>query len=171
MKPLLVLLLSTTVLLAGCGSEPPVPQMGPDGQPLPQVYDIKPGDSAKITYRVLDAINALRQHAGEPPLQLNSDLIAAAATHSRDMSVQNRPWHFGSDGSSPIDRVKRTGYQGNFLGEDISETYETEMETLGDWMASKETRDVILDPKATNLGFAWYQEPNGKLWWTLVTGD
>lgn len=172
MKLPFVVLLAATVALTGCGGGDPQPQqLGPDGQPLPQVYHIGPGDVAKIDYRVLDAINTLRSHAGAGSVQLNSDLTAAAATHSRDMSVQNRPWHFGSDGSSPIDRVKRTGYPGNFLGEDISETYETEMQTLAAWMGQKDTRDVILDPKATNIGFAWYQESNGKLWWTLVTGD
>jgi len=86
------------------------------------------------------------------------------------MSVQNRPWHFGSDGSSPLQRVARTGYQGFFRGENISETYETELETLSAWMEEKGTRDVILDPGATDMGFSWFQEPNGKIWWTLVTG-
>jgi uncharacterized protein YkwD len=57
------------------------------------------------------------------------------------------------------------------LGENISETYETELETLAAWMDEAGTRDVILDPSATNLGFAWFQESNGKLWWTLVMGD
>ncbi|WP_127901202.1 CAP domain-containing protein [Solirhodobacter olei] len=172
MKPLLVLMLSAMLALAGCaGSGSDTVQYGPDGKPLPKVYWIHPNDVSKVTYRMLDGINAERKHAGEAPLTLNSDLTAAAATHSRDMSVQNRPWHFGSDGSSPIDRVKRTGYPGNFLGEDISETYETELTTLAAWMGRKDTRDVILNPKATNVGFAWYQENNGKIWWTLVTGD
>ncbi|MEJ2018524.1 MAG: CAP domain-containing protein, partial [Maritimibacter sp.] len=98
-------------------------------------------------------------------------LTAAAATHSRDMHVQNRPWHFGSDGSSPLDRVQRTGYQGTLLGENISESFETDLETLAAWMAEKDTRDVILDPRARNIGLSWYQESNGKIWWTLVTGD
>ena len=145
--------------------------MGADGKPLPQVYAIGPGDSSKVGYRMLDHINTLRGRSHEAPLALDSQLTAAAATHSRDMSVQNRPWHFGSDGSSPIDRVKRTGYPGLFLGEDISETYETELQTLGAWMDQKDTRDVILDPKAVNLGFSWYQESSGKIWWTLVTGN
>lgn len=145
--------------------------MGADGKPLPQVYNIGPGDTSKIVYRMLDNINALRAKASEAPLELSAQLTAAAATHSRDMSVQNRPWHFGSDGSSPIERVQRTGYTGRFLGEDISETYETELQTLAAWMDQKDTRDVILDPKAVNLGFSWYQESNGKIWWTLVTGS
>ena len=37
------------------------------------------------------------------------------------MSAQNRPWHFGSDGSSPLVRVQRAGYRGKLLGELISE--------------------------------------------------
>ena len=107
---------------------------------------------------------------GMGPLAYNAQLNAAAATHSRDMSVQNRPWHFGSDGSSPLDRVNRVGYTGKFRGELISETYETELETLATWMGTPDMRAVILDPKATELGFSWYQESNGKIWWTLVTG-
>ena len=115
-------------------------------------------------------MNALRAAAGTTPVALNAELNAAAATHSRDMSVQNRPWHFGSDGSSPIDRIVRAGYVGQPLGENISESFETELETLAAWMEQPDTRAVILDSNATNLGFSWFQEPSGKIWWTLVTG-
>ena len=146
------------------------PQIGPDGRPLPQVYRISAGESSRIQFRILDSVNALRQAAGSQPLRLNASLNAAAATHSRDMSVQNRPWHFGSDGSSPIDRVRRAGYSGQLKGENISETYETELETLAAWMEKPDTRNVMLDPTARDLGFSFYQEPNGKIWWTLITG-
>jgi hypothetical protein len=27
-----------------------------------------------------------------------------------------------------------------------------------------------MDEGATEMGFSWFQEPNGKIWWTLVTG-
>ena len=120
---------------------------------------------------MLDSVNSLRQASGHPSVQLHSKLNAAAATHSRDMSVQNRPWHFGSDGSSPIDRVRRVGYEGNLVGENISETYETELETLAAWMEDPATRQVILAPDAQNMGFSWLQENNGKIWWTLVMGN
>ena len=119
---------------------------------------------------MLDSVNTLRQASGAQPVQLNAQLNAAAATHSRDMAVQNRPWHFGSDGSSPLDRVQRAGYPGLFLGENISETYESEVETLAAWMEQEDTRRIILDPRATDLGFAWYQEQGGKIWWTMVVG-
>lgn len=145
-------------------------RMGSDGKPLPTVYNISRFSENKITYRTLDSVNELRAAAGLAPVQLNAPLTAAAATHARDMSVQNRPWHFGSDGSSPIDRAQRAGYTGPMLGENISETFESELETLSAWMAQKDTRDVILDPRATNMGFAWHQDENGKIWWAMLIG-
>ncbi|MDX1781655.1 MAG: CAP domain-containing protein [Thalassovita sp.] len=148
----------------------PEPKLGSDGKPLPRTYRIRPGEAPEMQYRMLDSVNALRSSAGLAPVVLNAQLNAAAATHSRDMSVQNRPWHFGSDGSSPLDRVKRVGYEGRFRGETISETYETELETLAAWMEQDDTRRVILDPEASQLGFSWYQEASGKIWWTLVMG-
>ncbi|MEM6636876.1 MAG: CAP domain-containing protein [Pseudomonadota bacterium] len=135
-----------------------------------QVYNITGRQTAEIQFRMLDSVNALRARAGAGQLELSAELIAAAATHSRDMSVQNRPWHFGSDGSSPIDRVARAGYPGPLVGETISETYETELETLAAWMDNPDTRGVILSPRARAMGFSWYQEESGKIWWTMVLG-
>lgn len=119
---------------------------------------------------MLESVNAIRQAGGVQTLQLNDALNRAAAVHSRDMARQQRPWNFGSDGSSPVDRVRREGYMGQLKGENISETYETELETLGGWMEDPRTRNVILDPGARDLGFSFYQESNGKIWWTLITG-
>jgi len=146
-------------VLGACAT--PAPQLGPDGLPLPQVYRISDRMENEIQFRMLDSVNALRRASGAGALELNAELNAAAATHARDMSLQNRPWHFGSDGSSPLDRVQRVGYGGQFLGENISESYETELETLSAWMADPITRDVILDPAARNLGFSWFQERSG----------
>lgn len=165
----LILMLGGMSVLAACGTGGQI-QTGPDGAPLPQVYKIDAATSAKIPFRLLDSVNSLRGAKGLSPLVFNAALDAAAATQSRDMSVQNRPWHFGSDGSSPLDRVKRVGYAGKLLGELISETYDTELETLSAWMAQPDTRDVIMDPNAREIGFAWFQEQNGKIWWTMVTG-
>jgi len=129
-----------------------------------------PGDIGEVQFTALDSVNTLRSAKGLQPVQLNAELNAAAATHSRDMAVQNRPWHFGSDGSSPQDRVQRVGYAGKLRGEVISETYRDELATLSDWMANADTRQVIMDPNANEMGFAFFQEPSGKIWWTMVTG-
>ncbi len=170
MKALSVLAVVAGLVLAGCAGGGNL-QIGADGKPLPQVYKIGGGQAERIPFRFLDSVNALRSARGAPQLAYNAQLNAAAATHSRDMSVQNRPWHFGSDGSSPLVRVQRVGYSGRLAGELISETFETELETLSAWMAQPDTREVILDAQANELGFAWFQEPSGKIWWTMVTGS
>jgi hypothetical protein len=148
----------------------PTARIGPDGLPLPQVYNIGPNDIGDIQFRMLDSINTLRGAAGVAPVELDAKLNAAAATHARDMAVQNRPWLFGSDGSSPLDRARRVGFEGRVVGENISESYETELETLAAWMNQQDTRAVILDPSARRMGFSWFQEDEGKLWWTLTLG-
>ena len=163
------LLLVGLMVLTACGAPTSNSSaLGADGRPLPKVYRIR--NASKVQFRILDSVNSLRAASGAAPVQLNAELNAAAATHSLDMSNQNRPWHFGSDGSSPIDRVQRAGYPGPMLGETISETYETELETLAAWMEQPGSREVLLEKRAINLGFSWFQESSGKIWWTLVMG-
>lgn len=168
MSRLFALLFSAVFLLTACTPESPTSDV--DGKPRQRVYRISKLNAAKVQYRMLDSVNALRSASGAPAVRLNARLNAAAATHSRDMSIQNRPWHFGSDGSSPLVRVQRAGFSGQLKGENISETYETELETLSAWMERPDTRNVILDPTATEMGLSWFQENNGKIWWTMVTG-
>jgi len=169
MKRISLILVALTVLLMACTPTDGL-HLGSDGKPLPRLYRITAKDSSEIQFRVLDSVNALREAAGLGQVSLNAKLNAAAATHSRDMSNQNRPWHFGSDGSSPIDRVVRVGYDKMMLGENISETFETELETLAAWMDQTDTRAVILNRNAVDMGFAWKQDQNGKIWWTLLMG-
>ncbi|GGE45959.1 hypothetical protein GCM10011360_36530 [Primorskyibacter flagellatus] len=165
-------IVAALVALSACTPVPTTtaPQLGSDGKPLPKLYRIPANGKSKIPYEVLDAVNALRAASGAPAVQIDARLTAAAATHAQDMARQNRPWHFGSDGSSPIDRVRRVGYGGAMLGENISETYESELETLAAWMDQDDTRRVILDRRAQDMGFAWFQENSGKIWWTMIMG-
>lgn len=164
------LLLGLSAAVAACIRAPEVP-LGSDGKPLPQVYAIQSGAESTVAFRFLDGANALRRAKGMSDLAFNAELNAAAATHARDMAVQNRPWHFGSDGSSPLGRAQQVGYRGKVLGELISETYQTELQTLSDWMGQQDTREVLMDPRGRDLGFAWFQESSGKIWWTALVGQ
>ncbi len=164
-----LLLLGSSALTA-CASAAPLPQIGADGLPLPQVYRISGADGRRLPFRVLDSVNALRQGSGFAPLELDARLSAAAETHSRDMSLQNRPWHFGSDGSSPIERAQRAGFDGRLLGETISETFETELQTVAAWLQEPGPRRVLLEPEGRRMGFGYFQERSGKIWYTLKVG-
>ncbi|MFB2532028.1 CAP domain-containing protein [Paracoccus sp. p4-l81] len=164
------ILVAATLALTACAPRATTPQLGPDGQPLPVAYTISARDAQEIPVRVQGQINTLRAGQGLGPIAISPLLTTAAQGHAADMSRQNRAWHFGSDGSSPLDRVRRAGYAGPLIGQNISETYETEVQTLQAWMNLRDTRDVIMSPAAREMGFAWHQEQNGKLWWTLVVG-
>ena len=186
-------LLSATLLLAACYSGAPPGERpgagastegnasaeaaaaGVDGAKadtryVAKIFWISVQERDQIPFRVLDAVNGIRMAKELPEVSLSKALSAAARTHSRDMSVQNRPWHFGSDGSSPINRAEDAGYEGRLLGENISESYENDLATLSAWMDNTETRALILDPEAREIGIGWHQEQNGKIWWTFVAG-
>jgi len=132
---------------------------------------ISPGDANAIRLRHVDAVNAVRAQAGAQPVRLSAELNAAAETHARDMSVQGRAWHFGSDLTSPRERAFRAGYRGEVLGENISEGADSDLTLLKSWLDFADTRNVILNPAARGLGLGWYEEPTGKIWWVQLLGE
>jgi uncharacterized protein YkwD len=128
-------------------------------------------DKNPIRLRHLDAVNAVRAEAGAQPVQLSAELNAAADTHARDMSVQQRAWHFGSDLTSPRERAFRAGYRGELVGENLSEGSDSDLTVLRSWLDFRDTRAVILDPAARGLGIGWYQDAGGKIWWVQLLGQ
>ena len=159
--------LTTTILLivlTACET-PSVKNRPGDGTVIIQMSRI---GIDKVQFRHLDSVNAVRQARELSTLSLNASLISAAKSHASDMSAQNRPWHFGSDGSSPLDRLLSSGYSGKFIGENVSETFEDDFNTLDVWMTIPLSASIILDPNATQMGIAWHQDANGKIWWVQL---
>ena len=124
-----------------------------------------------IRLRHLDSLNALRVERGLQPLQLSAQLNAAADTHARDMAAQQRAWNFGSDRTSPQERADRAGFAGIVRGENVAETFKSELFVLQTWLDDPASRASILDPQATHMGYGWYQESNGKVWWVEVLAE
>ena len=135
------------------------------------VYRIRASDTDDVQLRMLDSVNALRSGAGVAPVALNARLTSAAETHANDMSRQQRAWPFGSDGSSPYDRVRRSGYNGSLVAEIYSQSFETELETLAAWVDNGAWGAEILNPDAREMGFAWHQDQTGLIWWAVTLGD
>jgi uncharacterized protein YkwD len=158
-RPFLAVLMALGVL-AACG--PTQQQGGP--------FRIGPADAGPIRLRHLDAVNAVRAQRGLGPLQLSAELNAAADTHARDMSVQGRAWHTGSDLTSFRERAFRAGYRGEVAGENISEGADSDLVVLETWLGFADSRDIILTPGAQGLGLGWFQEPGGKIWWVQLIG-
>ncbi|MSU90704.1 CAP domain-containing protein [Rhodobacteraceae bacterium 2CG4] len=157
------LLLLSLGLLAACTTPPPEQVGG--------VQMIREADTQAVMTSHVDALNAYRATRGLRPVTLSARLTAAARTHARDMSVQERAWHFGSDGTSPRDRAERAGFAGRVLGENISESFDDELQVLQSWIDDPVTRSVMLSPEADSVGLGWFQESDGKLWWVQLLGQ
>ncbi len=127
-------------------------------------------DAGPIRLRHLDAVNAARAQQGLAALQLSAELDAAAETHARDMSVQKRAWHFGSDLTSWRERGFRAGYRGEVLGENLFEGADDDLTVLRYWLEVPDTRRVINNPAGRGLGLGWHQDSGGKLWWVQLVG-
>ena len=127
-------------------------------------------NSVEIRQRHLDSLNALREEKGLGKLMISHSLNSSAATHARDIYYQQRAWNFGSDGSSPQARAEVAGFVGLVIGENVSETYEGEFLLLQVWLENTLSRSVLLDQNASHIGFGWFQEESGKIWWVQVLG-
>jgi uncharacterized protein YkwD len=119
-----------------------------------------------------DLINQYRRDKGLKPLKLNAELTAAAKFHSRDLSKWDRISHYGSDGSNPWDRVKRTGYRARLAAENVGTGQIDFQEVLRGWKESQGHNKNLLLPDATHMGIALVQDPKTefKSFWTLVIG-
>jgi len=127
-------------------------------------------NSTEIRQRHVDSLNALRLEKGLKEVAISHSLNSSAATHARDIYIQQRAWNFGSDGSSPQERAEVAGFIGVVIGENVSETFEGEFLLLQVWLENSFPRSIIFDRNASHIGLGWFQEENGKIWWVQVLG-
>lgn len=120
--------------------------------------------------RARDVINQYRRDNKLKPLKLNAELTEAAKAHSRDLSKWDRISHYGSDGSNPWDRVKRTGYKARLAAENVGTGQVDFEEVMRGWKASPGHNKNLLLSDASEMGLALVQDPKSefKSFWTLV---
>ena len=120
-----------------------------------------------------DLINTYRKEKGLKPLKLNPELTEAAKGHSRDLAKWDRISHYGSDGSNPWDRVKRSGYKARLAAENVGTGQIDFNEVMRGWKDSPGHNKNLLLNDADHMGIALVQEPKTefKSFWTLVIGS
>lgn len=120
-----------------------------------------------------DIINQYRADKGLKPLALDAKLTAAAKAHARDLAKWDRISHYGSDGSNPWDRVKRTGYPARLAAENVGTGQVTFKEVMRGWKESEGHNKNLLLADARHMGIALVQDPKTefKSFWTLVLGS
>lgn len=117
-------------------------------------------------------INAYRKQHGLKPVELNPQLTTAAKEHARDLAKWDRISHYGSDGSNPWDRVKRTGYNPKVAAENVGTGQATVDEVFKGWRESEGHNKNLLLADATQMGIALVRDPKTefKTFWALVLG-
>jgi uncharacterized protein YkwD len=122
--------------------------------------------------RARDLINAYRKEKGLKPVKLNTELSNAAKGHSKDLAKWDRISHYGSDGSNPWDRVKRSGFNARLAAENVGTGQVNIDEVFKGWQESPGHNKNLLLPDAEYMGIALVQEPKSefKTFWTLVLG-
>lgn len=120
-----------------------------------------------------DIINQYRRDKGLKPLKLNTELTEAAKAHSRDLAKWDRISHYGSDGSNPWDRVKRTGYKARLAAENVGTGQIDFSEVFKGWQESPGHNKNLLLSDAQEMGLGLVQDPKTefKSFWTLVLGS
>ena len=117
-------------------------------------------------------INAYRKQHGLKPVELHPQLTTAAKDHARDLAKWDRISHYGSDGSNPWDRVKRTGYNAKLAAENVGTGQTSIEEVIKGWKDSPGHNKNLLLADAEHMGNALVQDPKTefKTFWTLVLG-
>jgi uncharacterized protein YkwD len=123
-----------------------------------------PGSARSVSERVLTLVNAardrgarcgVRTYPAAPPLQLAPALADAAREHANDMARFDYFDHQGHDGSSPADRVRRTGYTPRIVGENIAAGVSTADEVVAGWLASPDHCANMMNARYTEMGVAY----------------
>ena len=116
----------------------------------------------------LAEINAFRAKNGLPPVVLDARLSQAAAMQAQDQARRSRIGHYGSDGSRPMQRAARAGYNAKIASENVASGQKSFSDVMRDWEGSSGHRQNLLRPNVKAVGVAMAQNDAGRPYWTLV---
>lgn len=122
--------------------------------------------------KLLQLVNQLRKKGcrcgrkrmkSAPPLKINNLLNRAAQSHAQDMASNNFFDHRGSNGSSISDRISKTGYDWQAVGENIFWGQVNIQEVFQGWKDSPSHCKNMMGKDFREMGFAkvedyWVQD-------------
>jgi uncharacterized protein YkwD len=106
--------------------------------------------------QMLQLINQRRKAAGLQEMSLDGNLSTAARNHSAYMSSgRGRCGHVGEGGSSPFDRAKTAGYNGQVIGETVACGYTTAQAAVDGWWSSPPHKAILMSQNGRQIGLGW----------------
>jgi uncharacterized protein YkwD len=122
-----------------------------------------------LAQSLLAAHNREREREQKPSFKLSAQLCEAARAHAADMAAHHKLDHKGSNGSTVVDRIKRTGYLYVRVGENIADGQKTVDQVMESWMKSPGHRANVLGDY-TELGGARVEDDEGVSYWSVDFG-
>ncbi|MEG2380263.1 MAG: stalk domain-containing protein, partial [Oscillospiraceae bacterium] len=121
---------------------------------------------AELARDVLYYTNVEREKQGLDALTWDDDVAKVAQAYSENMATNYFLAHEGTDGSTPVSRIKDAGISYKALGENVGMGTETAKDIVKEWMNSEGHKANILNPDYTHLGVGVSRGDNGYLFWT-----
>ena len=116
---------------------------------------------------ILDKVNSVRK-AGcicgrkkmppAPPLRWSTTLEESAYKHAKDMAKRDYFSHVSPNGKNPGDRVKMSGYDWSYVGENIASGQRTFEEVLDRWINSPVHCKILMNPNFSEMAVARYED-------------
>ena len=122
-----------------------------------------------IIAALLESHNVERAKEKLPPLTISPRLEEAAKAHARDMADHTMMAHEGTDGSTPQQRIVRTGYKYLNVGENVARGYGDVVHVMEGWIDSPPHKKNILG-EFTEIGLARAFDTEGKPYWAADFG-
>jgi uncharacterized protein YkwD len=123
-------------------------------------------------HRVLELINEARASSrvcgtrkfnAARPLRWNDKLADASRTHAEDMARGNYFSHTGRDGSTPAQRVERSGYRYRSMGENIAAGQMAPEAAVAGWIKSPPHCANLMNGVFTEMGAAYAVNPKSEM--------
>jgi len=152
------------------------PSQAPDptAAPAPTLVAVVPVPPTATPNPALDAVvdlfnrtNALRAQNGLPPYRLSDKLNTSAERHSQDMANTSSIDHTGSDGSTAKQRIRDTGYEAQFTGEDIFGGVATVDDAWDFWSTDPPHRATLLNQLYVDIGISVVKGQRGTFYYTV----
>src|SRR5690606_9929536 len=105
-----------------------------------------------------------------PELDSKKQLISAAEFHAVDMIERQFISHDDPDGIDATTRIRRAGYRGCAVGENISGGDEDPEVVLDEFMNSYEHCLNVLEPRFLEVGVALARDENNEAFWVVTFG-
>jgi uncharacterized protein YkwD len=153
------------VVLAQPRMKTPLPEWPEAGRTILEAVN-----AARATERMCGA----RYFPAAGPVTWNDELAKAALAHSQDMALHHFFQHTGSDGSAVSDRATRAGYVWRRVGENIASGQASPDDAVAGWLDSPGHCANIMAPGFTEMGAAYFVNPDsksGRVYWTQDFGS